>query len=222
MPQITPQPIVLKDVKVTLGADTFERQVSQVVLTPSSSPQRWRGMAPGASYADVPTADWDAQLTLAQDHATAGSLSDVLYDLEGTKQTLILEPKAGGKGFQVTVNITPGAIGGAVNAFAEATVTLPCDGKPTRVAAGGLPVPNLASPASGPAAGGTMVTVTGANFGTVTAVHFGTSAVPAADWTQVSPSTVVAKAPAQSAGSKPVKITNAAGQSTVTAPYSYS
>jgi hypothetical protein len=222
MSQINPSPIILKDVVVTLGADTFERQVSQVVLTPNVPTQKWRGMAPGATYADVGAADWDATITLAQDHETAGSLSDVLFAREGQKDTLIIKPRSGsGPSYQAVVTIVPPTIGGQVGAFAEASVTMPVDGKPTRVVAGGLAVPSLASPVSGGIAGGTMVQITGSNFAGATGVTFGATAVPAADWVLVSPSLIVAKAPAQAAGSKPVKVTNASGASTATAPYTY-
>lgn len=222
MGQIIPVPIILKDVTVTIGADTFERQLSSVALTPNVSGTKWRGMAPGAVYSDAPQADWDAALKFAQDHETAGSLSDYLFAQEGSKVTMILKPRSGsGPSYQVVVTIVPGAIGGEVNAWAESTVTLPCDGKPVRVLASGVPVPALASPATGGIAGGTMVTITGSNFTGATVVTFGATNVPAADWTLVSPTLIVAKAPAQAAGSKPVKVTNAAGQSTASAPFTY-
>lgn len=223
MTQINPNPIVLKDVTVTIGADTYERQLSQVVLTPAATASKWQGMAPGASYSDISLATWDAGLTFAQDHETAGSLSDYLFANEGTKVVMIFKPRSGsGPSYQVTLSLTPGAIGGEVNAWATGTVTLPCDGKPVKLGAGaGVPVLGLASPVSGPIAGGTMVQVFGSGFNGATAVHFGTTAVPAADWTYVSPSLIIAKAPAQAAGSKPVKVTNASGQSSTAAPYSY-
>jgi len=205
-----------------LDDDTFERQVSQVLLTPNVSSSKWRGMAPGAVYGDTQW-DWDATLTIAQDHETTGSLTEYLRANAGTKQTLIFKPKSGtGPSYQVIVTVVPGSLGGQVGTWAESSVTMPVDGEPTRVAAGaGVPVPALAAPAAGPAAGGTMVTVTGSNFAGATAVHFGTTAVPAADWVLVSPTLIVAKAPAQAAGSKPVKVTNASGQSTAAAPFSY-
>jgi hypothetical protein len=223
MVQINPAPIVLKDVTVTIGADTFEKQVSAVTLTPTAASSTWQGMAPGASYSDVALATWTAAITLAQDHETAGSLSDYLFANEGTKVTMIFKPRStSGPSYQVTVSLTPGAIGGAVNAWAEATVTLPCDGKPTKLGAGtGVPVMGLATPATGGIAGGNLVQVAGSGFTGTTAVHFGTTLVPAADWTLVSPSLIIARAPAQAAGSKPVKVTNASGQSTTSAPYTY-
>lgn len=220
MPQFTPQPIQLKDVVLTLGADTFEKQVSQVLLTPNVSSSKWRGMSPGAVYGDTQW-DYDVTLTLAQDHEQTGSLNEVLRTLAGTKQTLIFKPKSGGsRSYQVVATIVPPPIGGQVGSWAEASVTMPCDGDPT-VVTPGVPVPALASPVSGPIAGGTMVQITGSNFTGATAVHFGTTAVPAADWTLVGPNLIVAKAPAQAAGSKPVKVTNASGQSSASAPFSY-
>lgn len=223
MPQISPSPIVLKDVTVTIGTDTYEKQVSQVLLTPTANAQSWRGLNPQASYSDVDTATWAAAVTFAQDHETPGSLSLYLFDNEGQKVTMLIKPRSGsGPSYQVTVTLTPGGIGGQVGSWAESTVTLPCDGKPQRIAAGsGVPVMGLATPASGPIAGGTMVQIAGSGFTGVTAVHFGTLSVPGTDYTVVSPTLIVAKAPAQAAGSKPVKVTNGSGQSTTSAPFTY-
>ena len=219
--QIIPAPIMLKDATVTIGADTFERQVSKVAIVPNVSTSKWKGVALGATYSDSQW-DWDVTLTLAQDHETAGSLNEYLRVNAGTKVAMSIKPRSGsGPSYQVTVTLVPVQIGGDGGAWLEASATMGVDGEPTRVLTSGLPVPALASPVSGPIAGGTMVQITGANFVGVTAVVFGAAAVPAADWTVVSPSLIVAKAPAQAAGSKPVKVTNATGQSTASAPYTY-
>lgn len=221
MTQISPNPIVLKDVLVQIGADNFEKQVSSVTLTPSASPVVFKGMSPGASYSDMPMADWVAGINYAQDHETVGSLSDYLFLNEGSQVTMIFKPKSGsGPSYQAVVTLTPGAIGGAGNAVAEGSVTLPVTGKPIKIAAGsGIPILATSSPTTGPIAGGTLVQITGSGLLGATAVVFGTLA--AVSFTKISDSLLVAVAPAQAAGSKPVKVTNASGQSTTTAPFTY-
>jgi len=65
------------------------------------------------------------------------------------------------------------------------------------------------SPASGPVAGGTVVTITGANFVDVMSVKFG--AYNATSFTLQSSTTLVATAPAEAAGVVDVVVSNAAG-----------
>lgn len=221
MATINPTPIVLKDVLLQIGADNFEKQVSQVVLTPTVEAQTWKGMSPTAQYSDASPSTWVADLTFAQDHETPGSLSDYLFANEGSKVTMLFKPRSGsGPSYQATVTLVPGAIGGAGNAWAESTVQLPVDGRPTKIPAGaGIPFMGLASPASGPIAGGTLVQVAGSGFTDVTAVKFGT--VNAASFTVVSPTLIVAVSPATTAGSKPIKVTNASGESTTSAPFAF-
>ena len=54
---------------------------------------------------------------------------------------MVFTPKNGGPSFSADVVITPGAIGGAVNAFATTSVTLGCNGKPVLVPAAPPEVP---------------------------------------------------------------------------------
>jgi alpha-tubulin suppressor-like RCC1 family protein len=88
------------------------------------------------------------------------------------------------------------------------------------IAAGGMhdlaftePVPAVTgvSPASGPAAGGTKVTITGSSFEGATAVHFGSGA--AASFTVESSETISAVVPAGAAGTVDVTVSTAAGTS---------
>ena len=71
---------------------------------------------------------------------------------------------------------------------------------------------NAASPASGPAAGGTNVVITGAGFTGTTTVKFASTA--ATEYTVVSDSSIVAKTPAHAAGVVDIVVTNANGPST--------
>ncbi len=75
------------------------------------------------------------------------------------------------------------------------------------------------SPTSGPAAGGTSVTISGTNFTGTTGVTFGGTA--ATGVTVVNSTTITATAPAHAAGAVNVAVTNSAGTSTANSFYTY-
>ncbi|WP_170124265.1 Ig-like domain-containing protein [Breznakibacter xylanolyticus] len=75
------------------------------------------------------------------------------------------------------------------------------------------------SPTSGPAGGGTSVTITGTDFTGVTAVQFGSTA--ATGFTVNSTTQITATAPAGSAGNVNVTVTTAGGTSTIGAANQY-
>ena len=77
------------------------------------------------------------------------------------------------------------------------------------------PTVTSVAPASGPAAGGTAVVITGTNLTGATAVSFGGTA--ATSFTPVNATTVNATAPAHAAGVADVRVTTAGGQSAVVA-----
>lgn len=130
MADIAVKPIVLKDCTLSIAADNYQAHVSQVTMTPNSQSQTWQGLTPDATFTDVSTATWTVTLAYAQDWVTPNALSRYLHENEGVTVAMTFEPKSGGPGFIVDVVITPGAIGGTVNQFATATVTLPAQGKP--------------------------------------------------------------------------------------------
>lgn len=74
-------------------------------------------------------------------------------------------------------------------------------------------------PASGPAAGGTAVTITGDEFAGVTGVTIGGVAATAV--TVVNDTTVTCTTPAGTAGAKDVAVTDDSGTSTLTGGYTY-
>ena len=136
MATIAVKPFVLKDVVLTVDEDNYEAHCSQVQFDPSSSTQTWQGLTPEATFTDVSIATWQATLAYAQDWETADSLSIYLYEHEGEEIDVVFKPRSGsGPTFTATLIITPGAIGGTVNQFATATVTLGCQGKPVLVPA---------------------------------------------------------------------------------------
>jgi len=85
-----------------------------------------------------------------------------------------------------------------------------------------VPVIYSFTPITGPAAGGTLVDITGTGFtGTlaVTGVQFG--ATSATSWVIVNDDTIVATAPAHLAGAVSVVVTNATGPSTTGGSFTY-
>lgn len=135
MAQITVSPFVLKDCTVVIGEDLYEAHVSQVEFTPSAATQTWQGLTPASTHTDMSTATWAATLAYAQDWETPNSLARYLFEHEGEIVPFTFHPKAGGPSFAADLVITPGAIGGTVNSFATASVTLGVKGRPVFAAA---------------------------------------------------------------------------------------
>jgi hypothetical protein len=126
MAAIAVKPLVLKDVLLTVGDDNYEKHVSGVTFTPSSSTITWQGLSPDAKFTDVTAADWTVAVNYVQDWETEDSLSAYLFENEGETVSMTFTPSkgAGKKTFTADVTITPGAIGGEVNAYATTSVTL--------------------------------------------------------------------------------------------------
>lgn len=123
-------PLFMKDSVLTIASTGFQAEVSNVQFVPSATTTTWNGLTPAAVHTHMSTATWTLNLTLAQDYDDAESLARYLLENEGEEVAAHFEPKAAGQGIDATIIITPGAIGGAVNAFAEATVSLGVNGKP--------------------------------------------------------------------------------------------
>lgn len=132
MALITVQPLVLKNVELIVGTDNYQTSVSTVRFEPSASQVSWTGLG-GNTHTDVSTATWTVTVEYAQDWTTTNSLSRYLMTNEGTTKAIRFRPTTGaGPSFTANVAITPGAIGGSVNGYATATVTLGSD-KPVLV-----------------------------------------------------------------------------------------
>ncbi|MCX4477093.1 IPT/TIG domain-containing protein [Streptomyces cellulosae] len=80
------------------------------------------------------------------------------------------------------------------------------------------PAVTALSPTSGPASGGTAVTITGTNLDTTDSVTFGGAPAPFA---VINASTLSAVTPPGTAGAVDVVVTNPAGSDTLTAGYTY-
>lgn len=132
-------PIVLNDVVLTVAADNYEAHVSRVEFVPSASVVKWKGLTPASVFNFSTLADWVLNLEYAQDWATASSLSQYLFDNEGTSKVVTFKPKKPATGtaptWTATVIVTPGSIGGAVDSVATASVSLGVQGKPARTVA---------------------------------------------------------------------------------------
>ena len=126
------QPLFMKDVVFSVGTDSYEKHVSSVMFTPATTSVSWKGLEPSATYTNVGTATWNVDISFAQDWETANSLSAYLFDNQGETKTVVFEPVNGGQGFTADIIIVAGAIGGAVDSYAETTVSLPVQGQPTR------------------------------------------------------------------------------------------
>lgn len=112
-----------------IGTDGYKAAVESCVLTPTTPTEKFRDIGGGIQVISGPP-EWDLQINLAQDLKTTNSLSQYLISNQGTKKTVVFTPQTGGKGFTITALIIAGAVGGAANALAKASVTLPCEGQP--------------------------------------------------------------------------------------------
>lgn len=112
---------------------------------------------------------------------------------------------------------------GEHTALDRVTVTLTGDGKletiPNPANESPAPIVASVSPASGPAAGGDLVVISGAHFGGATAVTF--DGVAAADFQVIGPTSIAAVTPAGAAGPTDVAVTTPNGTGTGTAVYTY-
>jgi hypothetical protein len=128
--------------------------------------------------------------------------------------------------YQGTAGVEWSPDGGAMSAIDAVSVTLTGQGKRTIIThpdtVASVPVIYSFSPITGPAAGGTLVTIKGSGFtGTVvtTGVKFiGTNAT---SWAVVDDDTIVATAPAHVAGAGSIVVTNATGPSITGPNYTY-
>jgi hypothetical protein len=131
MAVIAVDPIMMGSAKLTFGLDDYEAHVSSATFTPgNNSPVTWKGLTPAAVFSFGVNSTWTLDLEGAQDWETTNALSQYLFDNEGDEVVVTLEPVDGGAGYTATVILTPGAIGGAVDAVAVFSVSLGVKGKP--------------------------------------------------------------------------------------------
>ena len=136
MTQIAVAPFVFKDALLKIGADNYEKHVSQAELRPDVKTEQhtWQSITPAGKFSEAgaPVTTWQLILSYAQDWETPNSLSEYLRANAGTVKSITLHPRAGvgKKTFTISATIVAGPIGGTGNNVATGTVTLACDGEP--------------------------------------------------------------------------------------------
>lgn len=139
MAKIAVQPIILSDIDFKVDADNYEAGVSRVELVPTTPTVQWKGMTPGSAKNLAGDPAWVCNVDYAQDHVTAASLSQYLQANAGQIKTVKLQPKKGATGtaptYTVDVLLLAGPIGGQGDTIATGSVSMPCNGQPTRALA---------------------------------------------------------------------------------------
>jgi hypothetical protein len=128
------QPFVMKNAIVQLGTDDFAMAVSSATFTPSGGTTPFKGLKPTAVFTFPQSVTWVLDLEYAQDWSLETSLSRYLFDHIGEiiPATVNVDDvtTAGTTSWTCDVAITAGAIGGAVDDVAVATVSLGVQGAP--------------------------------------------------------------------------------------------
>lgn len=129
---------VIKDALVEFGPAVgagvdYTNQLDTATVTPDQSTQTKRTLVPDGTLQDVDSSVWTITLAGIQDYVAARGLSRYLYDHEGEKAKFTVEPIAGGVGMTGICTIKAVPFGGETGNWAEFSVELPCDGKPTLV-----------------------------------------------------------------------------------------
>jgi hypothetical protein len=138
MAVIAVAPIVLKDVKFTVGTDDYEAHVSSVKFVPTTNAVAWKGLTPTAVFSDAGSPVWNCTISYAQDWLTASSLAQYLLTNAGTQKVVVFKPQGVTTGkpiFTATLVIVPGEIGGDVDAVMVSSVTMGVVGAPVRTVA---------------------------------------------------------------------------------------
>jgi hypothetical protein len=128
-------PTFMTESKVTLGGSDYEAEVSGFKITPTYATATFKGLKAGSVHQRSGRATWMLTINFGQDHEAATSLSTYLFEHEGEKVAYAVEPLDGGTAFSGYLYVQAGEIGGDIDQFGNATVTLPVIGKPTRTPA---------------------------------------------------------------------------------------
>lgn len=126
-------PFIMRNAVVQLGTDDFAKAVSSATLSPSGGTSEFKGLKPNASFTFPQAVIWELQLDYAQDWSQQESLSRYLFEHIGeiVPCTVNVDDKAAGStSWEMDVAITAGAVGGAVDAVATASVALGVVGSP--------------------------------------------------------------------------------------------
>lgn len=139
MVAIAIKPIVLNNISLKIGADNYEAHVNKCRLVPTTPVVKWKGMTPGSATNMAGDPEWALELSFAQDHETANSMSLYLAANIGQVKAIELKPvkPSTGTAATYTVNalILPGPVGGDLDTTAVGDVSLPVNGQPVRTVA---------------------------------------------------------------------------------------
>lgn len=112
------------------GANTeFREAVQSFQFVPSTSIVTAKGGRPGAVFTGVAGGTWQLNMKLLQDIEKATSLVNYLNANAGKTKTVDFIPNGGAK-VSATIVIAPVALGGDIDAFLDATLSMGVKGAP--------------------------------------------------------------------------------------------
>jgi hypothetical protein len=135
MPVPAVAPFVMKEVSLMIGADEYNCAVRAVTLTPTTNIVEWESLCEDGSGQEAGKTTWSLDIEYYQDWQV-DSFADHLATNIGEQAVIKFNPHGDTVGptnptFTVNVFLVGGAVGGTVNEFATATVSLPVIGQPT-------------------------------------------------------------------------------------------
>ncbi len=200
------------DVTVTTGGGTSTTNAADKYTYVTPPPPPPSPAVTGLSPTSGPAAGGTAVTITGTDFtgATAVTFGSTTATFSVTNATTIAATAPAGTG-TVDVTVTTGGGTSTTNAADKYTYTTSPPPPPPAPTVTGL------SPTSGPAAGGTAVTITGTNFTGATTVEFGAASV---SFTVTNDTTILATAPAGT-GTVDVAVTTGGGTSTANAADKY-
>ena len=194
-----PQAVGIQDVTVTTPAGTSALSAADQ-FTYKPPPPTVTGVAPGAG-----TVTGGTTVTITGTGFTGatkvlfGTVAATSFAVVSDSRVTAVSPAEAAATHNVTVTTANGT--SALTAADHFTFTAP------------VPVITSVAPSSGPASGGTTVTITGTAFTGATKVLFGT--VAAAGFTVVSATRITALSPAQAAATRNITVTTGFGTNTL-------
>jgi hypothetical protein len=129
-------PLFMKSATITIDSVAYADLITNVVFTPTTPTLSHKGIS-GKVATSVGATEWSVTFDYAQSFDTAGSLALKLFNDAGEKVSAVFKPEGAAAPTTITATVTllPGSLGGAIDAAATSSVTLPVDGKPTIVPA---------------------------------------------------------------------------------------
>ena len=206
---------VVNDTTITADSPAGTGTVDVTVVTPAGTSP----ISPADQFSFVAAAPTVTGLNPTSGTAAGGTLVTIT-GTGFTGATAVNFGTSAATNLTVVNDTTITADSPAGTGTVDVTVVTPAGTSPTSPAdqfsfvAAAAPTVNSLSPTTGPATGGTLVTITGTGFTGATAVDFGTTA--ATSFTVVNSTTITAVTPA-GAGNAGVTVTTPAGTSPVSA-----